>query len=617
MHLFFSIFLLSIFPFYLFSQTIPIEDLDTEKLSQNTTWLKLLHYDKKLKKSTIISDDFFLSPKGKISPKSELISTLEAYFEKEKTDKNATCRFPARYYWLSTQINLPNYQMIESSCKKLSNWSMLKDTTSISLIYVSGYLGNPASTFGHSFLKLNTDKSDEDSSLFDLSISYGALVPDNEAAPVYIFKGLTGGYEAGFSDKYYYTQDLVYSNTEFRDIWDYKINLNLDDKKLLLLHIWEIIGKKFQYFFLNKNCAYEVSRLLELVIDEPIIHHSNYWYAPVETCHSLRDIDFIRKIKGSTPLINTIRYVPSQQRVIYSQYNNLSLKEKHIVFDMIKNKFDYIPLQYINLLEDEKIEIIDFVLSYYKYMLVKNVNDDVIILHKNKILLQRLQLPVKKYKRAPILARGSPDFDNRPISLSLLFSFNNNDYYPSIRVAPFSIESIGQNTLSGNELKVLDTTIGINSKQDNLFIDRIDFIKVRNFNTLQLPFDKESQLSWQMNISAEYLNNKKRDYDFFIDTSFGKAWRINEMVMLYNMINISEHVIYPHVRLEPNIGIHLDLYKLKVMFFAGLETDLKIDSFQKRLELEGSYKFLKDTAFSFKYIKNKREKVLFGLQWFF
>ena len=41
----------------------------------------------------------------------------------------------------------------------------------------------------------------------------------------YIVKGLSGFYEAGFSDKYFYNQDLTYTDTEFRDMWEYKLNL--------------------------------------------------------------------------------------------------------------------------------------------------------------------------------------------------------------------------------------------------------------------------------------------------------------------------------------------------------------------------------------------------------
>ena len=245
--------ILFIFFIYTSLYGITLSESKLNQLSKNPTWLKLIHY--KNKKNEIISNTFYLS-KDK-NPKEELISTLNAYKNFDNYNKNNNhpqCKFPARYYWLSQQLDLKRYNTIEPFCQNLKKWKALNNTTSISIILVSGYLGNPASTFGHSFIKLNS-KENLDSDLFDLSINYGALVPDNEPIIKYIFKGIFGGYESGFSDKYFYTQDLIYSHNEFRDMWEYKLNLNKYQKKLILFHLWEIIAKKFNYYFLDKNCA--------------------------------------------------------------------------------------------------------------------------------------------------------------------------------------------------------------------------------------------------------------------------------------------------------------------------------------------------------------------------
>ena len=51
-------------------------------------------------------------------------------------------------------------------------------------------LANPASVFGHALLKLNTDQADDRAGLFDLTVNYGALVPENESAVQYIINGI-------------------------------------------------------------------------------------------------------------------------------------------------------------------------------------------------------------------------------------------------------------------------------------------------------------------------------------------------------------------------------------------------------------------------------------------
>ncbi len=282
-----------------------------EKLAGDPVWLKLLHF--KNDRSEILTEDFFLSPAGRYDPKAELIATIKAFSEPPSSAKKSTprCQFPARYFWLSQKILLPNYTLHDPQCKSFEKWSLLHDVKSVSLFLVSGYLGNPASVFGHSFLRLNTYSQDDQSGLFDLSINYGALVPENEPTLHYVIRGISGGYEAGFSDKYFYTHDLVYSRTEFRDIWEYELSLSEYQRTLLILHIWEILGKKFNYYFLSKNCAFRLAELLEIVIKEPLLERADVWYVPAETFFRLEEIDKSINSKG---LIKSIRYHPSRQR---------------------------------------------------------------------------------------------------------------------------------------------------------------------------------------------------------------------------------------------------------------------------------------------------------------
>jgi hypothetical protein len=604
MHLFSLLFVL-LLPLVCFSYDITLQDKTITKLSKEKTWLKLLHYDIDKKRSSINSEDFFLSKDGKKNPKKELLATIQNYQDVKDQNSSAVCKFPARYMWLSKQINLPNYEMINHSCTKLQKWYNSKHVKSISLLFVSGYLGNPASTFGHSFLKLNQEDETR-SDLFDLSVSYGALVPNQENGFVYIFKGITGGYDAGFTDKYFYTQDLVYSHTEFRDIWDYKLNLSQDEKEFLLLHIWELIGKKFQYFFTHRNCGYEVSKLLELVIDEPLVKDADVWFAPVETFHRFNEIDKKREKK----LIEKITYIPSEQQLIYNHFKILSKEEKAIASRMIQQ--DKQSLKDTKLSETQKIHITDFILAYYKYMLVKERDNNQTIQKKNKILLQRLQLPQQKKQNIPIEKRASPHLDNKPRSLSLSLShsqeYNN---YLSFRFIPFGIEAIGQNTLRGNALSILDTTIGIKDKE--IFIDKLDFIKVDNYKTMQLPFQDENPWSWQLQVG---LKNIDKSYDMFAKSGIGRAYRKNNL-LLFALINGSIHSKNQTFRIQPHIGMHLDFGKLKLYSFVGVENCIKEDKFDPIYHIESGYKVNKELAITVNYNKDETEKSSLGVQYFF
>ena len=280
-------------------------------------WLKLLHYDRHGQRSEIVSDDFFLSPTGKTAPAAELQATLAAYFESWPADTNlhVRCRFPARYFWLSQQIDLPGYVVREPRCGRLEKWAMLDRLRSVSLLLVSGYFGNPASTFGHALLRLNTGDAD-DPNMLDVTINYGALVPENELMVLYVYRGLFGGYQSGFSDKYFYTEDLVYARKELRDFWVYELNLSDEQVRLLAFHLWEVIGKKFTYHFLTQNCAYRLAELLELVTDEPWLTNSRVWYLPVEMFHRLTTLDAARPGR----LVRSVLFIPSSQRELQHQH---------------------------------------------------------------------------------------------------------------------------------------------------------------------------------------------------------------------------------------------------------------------------------------------------------
>jgi len=284
------------------AQTSPEQFIKEAKdlgLSRDPTWLKLLHYGDNAARSAVLTDDFFISPDGKSDPGAELTATINAYFvpraETPDARTRARCRYPARYYWLARRLKLPGYKLREEKCLGPEQLLLLNSVKSVSLLLVSGYLGNPASTFGHVLLKLNTDPADEQSRLFDLTINYGAQVPENEQALRYIRRGLFGGYKAGFSDNYFYTQDLVYSRTEFRDMWEYRLALTEDERTLLILHILEIVGNKFDYYFLKKNCAYRLGELTGLVINYDLVRNKLFWYLPAELFFRLEEIDKSRR----------------------------------------------------------------------------------------------------------------------------------------------------------------------------------------------------------------------------------------------------------------------------------------------------------------------------------
>ena len=584
---------------------------DIERLSTSSTWLKLLHYDSNMK-SAVHDERFFLNTEGAYDPKKELLATLKAYddhfFKSDINNSSALCRFPARYYWLSKELNLPEYKEVNPLCTKLLNWKLLKNTRSLSIVFVSGYLGNPASAFGHSFIKVNQSDNSKDN-LFDTTISYGALLPPNYNMPEYIFNGLTGGYEAAYSDKYYYNQDITYSNQEFRDMWEYRLHLTEEKKRLFLFHAWELMGKKNQYFFLNRNCGYKVSEFLSLLYDVPLVDHAYVWYAPIETFYKLEEVE----MQSGEPIIDKVIYIPSKQQIIYAQYAQLSTVEKKILSEMIEKKLNKIPLKYSSINKSKQADILDFLLAYRKYSFEKSKTkiDKDIKAMKRALILNRLKLPISRLKKAQPKVKEPITNNNRPsysgVGLikergkdSLLLSFS-----------PFALEEVGYNNFNGDELVVFDTCIKLD--EDKVSLRQFDLIRIQRLKTKQLPYDNENMLSWNLNIGMQ----KKREDDYFIDGGLGYSWEINEYLKLYSMMNFSLHSDGGKYRYRPNMGVYGNFKKLRFDVKMGYESAIEEDIGRNSYRIKSQYRIEKDLSTFLEYDKMGSESLEVGLKWFY
>ncbi|PIQ34973.1 MAG: hypothetical protein CO186_03090 [Zetaproteobacteria bacterium CG_4_9_14_3_um_filter_49_83] len=549
---------------------------DIDQLSQKPVWLKLLHFDEKMGRSEVVSGDFFLSPDGSYDPESELVATLRAYNSPWGNDANAhpRCRFPARYLWLSQQGVLPAYESRPTQCTSLEHWALFDKVNSISFLLVSGYLGNPGSTFGHSLLKFNSNAGTE-RGLYDLSASYGAMIPENESTIRYIFKGIFGGYEGSFSDRFYYAQDLVYSHTEFRDVWEYVLNLSEYERRFLTFHLWEVAGKKFDYLFLTKNCAYRLSEMLEMVTGEALLTHSTLWYIPVETFHRMQEVDERRTREGKAKLVKSVRFIPSSQRKLNYLVSLLNDEERALIEDVVAHGTNDLDSKITKFDANRQQFILDTALAYYEYKLVKEQPDpdQVKIDTKTKLLLKRLQLPATLLPLPEVPYLMSPADGNPPMLVGAgIGSHPLEGEYFRLHWAPFSQESMGKNSLEGSEIVLLDTRLGIGGKQRGLFLDQLDVLRIRKLTFSTLDDTDENPWSWQLLASIERSGFATgADYEGQFRIGVGRAWKVNQSFAISTMTDISLHTLAPYGRIRPHVNVMADFGGLKWQGYGGME----------------------------------------------
>ncbi len=385
-------------------------------------------------------------------------------------------------------------------CSDFDSWTRSNSVTSVSIVFASGSLGNPATYYGHTLLKFNFSTTDTHTTLMDESVNYGAILEgtdDNQLT--YLFKSLTGGYDAGFSHINFYFHDHNYGDRELRDLWEYKLDLSQNEVDMIVAHSWEVLGKHYTYYFFKGNCAYQMGRVLEVISDLSIVPDDRPWTIPQSLVQKLSTAKF-----HGHPLVMEVKYHPSRQSRFYSKYISLTEKEEQIFKTFVREESgrDIEGLQRISTASKQKI--LDTVMDYYRY--AYNPLDDAapeVKLKYSTALSMRYELPpgtasVEEYiPESPDNGRppgwfqiGAGWVDTLGGSVSL-----------QVRPAYYDALDAGSGHIRNGALSMGNVRAEI--FQDKVRIDSLDLIHIENVNPAisQLPRDKGT--AWGLKIGAE------------------------------------------------------------------------------------------------------------------
>jgi len=248
-------------------------------LSEDRAWLRLGHWRKRLLGSWQSEADgpgLVLSPQGKRDPAAELEATLTGFFAPgqgapegvklaDPSLEHPQCRFPARFAWLAASVPIDLARLPPRSCPRFEAFWRRVSARSATLIFSSYYLNNPASAFGHTFLRLGKEevaKGGERLDLIDQAVDFAA-VTDTSNAVLYAFEGLFGLFRGEFSARPYFYKVREYADYESRDLWEYELSLDQRQMAMLVGHLWELGQTWFDYYYVTENCSYYVLAALE------------------------------------------------------------------------------------------------------------------------------------------------------------------------------------------------------------------------------------------------------------------------------------------------------------------------------------------------------------------
>lgn len=382
-----------------------IDEAIRQQLHQDRYWHLLLHYRKNLTggyTSEVDDPGFFLSPLGKHDPRMELQATLVEFFSEDlvgRSQQPARCAFVARYHWLKEQLHFGDASPFLKPCERFEHWLNELNPASITMIFPSAYMDNPASMFGHSFLRVDQQGQTAQTRILAYTINYAAEVPP-DAGIEFAYKGIFGGYKGYFTTIPYYMKVQEYRDIENRDIWEYRLNFSPEQIHRLLMHAWELGNAYFDYYFFKENCAYHILSLLEIA--DPRLHLTDQFH------FGTIPADTIRLLVRHKGLVDHVAYRPARTTQLKRKRSALSEHEAAVLSHLTTNpEFSEHP-DFLQLSQPRQIFLLDLSSDFLRYRSLTDRDEAEQYQTNNRsILVRRSHIPVP-----------SSPFDVKPYSLS-------------------------------------------------------------------------------------------------------------------------------------------------------------------------------------------------------
>jgi hypothetical protein len=274
----------------------------------------------------------------------------------------AACAFPARRAFLLAAFGEElEKRVVTLDCPDFETWRKGIEARGVSLVYSSAYPNNPASMFGHTFLRLDRSEAapgtgdvSKKADLFSYGVNFSASVPDGENPIKYAAWGLFGGYRGRYDLAPYYRKVNEYAFSESRDLWEYRLSLSTAESAQLVRHLWELYSDGFfDYYFLDENCSFQILTALEAVKPE--------WDLSSGFILSVLPVVTVKHLAQTSGAVNAVEYRPSLKNRMERQLEALSTEDRRRVRDAFRK--DAVSAR----LDDASVEVLDALVAALAY----------------------------------------------------------------------------------------------------------------------------------------------------------------------------------------------------------------------------------------------------------
>ena len=308
-----------------------------------------------------------------------------------------------------------------------------------------------------------------------------------------------------------------------RDLWHYQLGFTEAEVSLLTAHLFEIIGKDYEYLFLSQNCASRIARTLELVVEDDLTPGFSPWVAPE---------DLLRALSNTThhgsPLLVKTRQIPSRRLITQRSFNALNSDQQRAANAVwpSENDLRMEAQSFSELSAVQRSDVLDTLLSHASFL--RQTGDTEQLPEIERQLLQaRLRLPTG---HAEVNYETSPAIHEVAAPSLVGFSGVHNSYSTNsarLRFRPLQYDLLDTNQARMPNSAVEIATVEINADDQGVSLNRLDLFNVTNLHTNAIALPTLPQTAWQ--ISAGIERNRlscRRCFDGVANVLAGKSWSL-------------------------------------------------------------------------------------------
>ena len=475
-----------------------------DQLAREREWHLLLHYRANLLGGyTSEQDDpgFFLSPDGKTDPQAELDATLTQFFSPDlvgRSKQPAQCAFVARYTWLQQRLGFDPAQLPAMRCERFERWIEEFHARSITLVFPSAFMNNPASMFGHTLLRIDQEGQTPHTRILAYTINFAADVPKDEGL-AYPIRGIFGGYSGYFSTIPYYLKVQEYRDIENRDIWEYRLNFGEPQIRRLLMHAWELGNASFDYFFFKENCSYHLLSLLEYA--DPslrLIDRFRFWTIPADT---------VRLLADQPGLVTDTAFRPSRVTLIRRKREHLTASEQGLVKRLVRDAAVTQSDDVRSLPLSRQALVLDVASDYVRYTGERDEDRAIAARdHNRKLLTARslLRIPSEDLSILPFATQ--PELGHKTSRASLGGGWRNNDSFEefTVRTAYHDLLDPEPGYTPDAQIEIGSISLRHYNRADQTRIERATLLNVVSLSPIDSLFRAPS---WKLNIGMQTIRH--------------------------------------------------------------------------------------------------------------